>query len=437
MAEKLIDAGFDTWWVGGAVRDMALGVIPKDIDIATEATPDQIAKVFPKLDATTAVLGSVRVTQKGHTFEVTTFREDDEASDGRHPESVQFGDRQHDAKRRDITVNALYWNPISRELWDPFGGEKDLEERLIRIIGEPGIRIKHDALRLLRVVRFRAQLQGQFHPDTYAALRENARLIEDLSGSRQLEELEKMLKGQYADRALEDLWELGIIQYFLPELGVCKGVPQPKDYHHEGDVWEHMLRVVRSFRSEDGIDVRIAGLFHDAGKAKTFELKERIRFDHHATVSAELAEDALKRLQMPGKRVQKISWIIKHHMMMGAFVATESGSEPMSDERKAHWYFHPWFQELLQLFYLDIAGTDPSDYELYNKIVQDFHRFLDKNPRPPRQLLTGDEIMEIVGLAPGARVGEILKLLHDAQITGEITTKKEAMEFLRKLQPKS
>ena len=109
----------------------------------------------------------------------------------------------------------------------------------------------------------------------------------------------------------------------------------------------------------------------------------------------------------------------------------------MSDERKAHWYFHPWFQELLQLFYLDIAGTDPSDYELYNKIVQDFHRFLDKNPRPPRQLLTGDEIMEIVGLAPGARVGEILKLLHDAQITGEITTKKEAMEFLRKLQPKS
>ncbi|MEK7590727.1 MAG: CCA tRNA nucleotidyltransferase [Patescibacteria group bacterium] len=432
IVEKLADAGYDAWWVGGAVRDMLLGKVPKDIDIGTDAQPKDIAKHFPKTDAGSALLGSVRVPLRGHVFEVTTFREDDEASDGRHPESVVFGSREMDAKRRDITMNALYWNPISRELFDPFSGEKDLKEKLIRIVGEPGIRIKHDALRLLRVVRFRAQIEGQYHPDTYTALKVLAPLVEGLSGSRQLEELEKVLKGPHPDRALEDLWELRILERFLPELALCKGIPQPADYHHEGDVWEHMLRIMRAFRDEDGTDVRIAALFHDSGKAKTFSLKERIRFDHHATVSAELAEQALRRLQTPKKRIDKIVWLIKHHMMMGSFVETQSGSKPMSDERKAHWYFHPWFLELMALFWLDIAGTDPADFGLYNKIVQDYHLFLDKNPRPPVQLLTGDEVMDILGLAPGERVGEILFALHAAQIRGEITSKKEAIEYLKK-----
>src|SRR3989338_10291970 len=220
-----------------------------------------------------------------------------------------------------------------------------------------------------------------------------------------------MLAGAHPDRALEDLWELDILPYFLPELHACKGIPQPADYHHEGDVWEHMLRCVRSYREEDGVDLRIAALFHDCGKAKTFSLKERIRFDHHASVSAELAEEALRRLQMPKKRIDKIVWLIKHHMMMGSFVPTRSGSTPMSHDRKAHWYFHPWFQELLALFWLDIAGTDPQDFGLYNKIVQDYHLFLDKNPRPPVQLLSGDEVMEILRLVPGEKVGETLRLL--------------------------
>src|SRR3989338_269041 len=193
IIERLHDAGFDAWWVGGAVREMILEKIPSDIDIATDALPDQVASIFPKTDKTSATLGSVRVPLKNHLFEVTTFREDDEASDGRHPESVVFGKREDDAKRRDITINALYWNPISRALYDPFDGAKDLAERLIRFIGDPAIRIRHDALRILRVVRFRARLSGQYHPETYQALRELAPLLEHLSGTRKLEELEKML----------------------------------------------------------------------------------------------------------------------------------------------------------------------------------------------------------------------------------------------------
>ena len=358
-------------------------------------------------------------------FEVTTFREDDEASDGRRPETVAFGTREADARRRDFTVNALYFHPISRALYDPFGGEGDLKERLIRFIGDPAVRIRHDVLRLFRAVRFRARLGGQYHPETYQALRELAYLTEHLSGSRQLEELEKMLCDFSSARALEDFWELGILEHFLPELHVCKGIPQPADYHHEGDVWEHILSCCRAFREEHGADVRLAAVFHDCGKARTFSLQERIRFDHHASVSADLAAAALRRLQCPRLRTEKIAWLIRHHMMMGSFV-------DMPEDRQGHWYYHPWFPELLQVMWLDIAGTDPADFSLYKKIVQLRDAFLDRHPQPAKPFLTGAEVMEILDLLPGERVGEVLKALHDAQIQRQITTKAEARDFLKR-----
>ncbi len=422
----LTDAGHDTWWVGGGVRDLLMGKIPQDIDIATAALPEQIGALFPRVDMASAALGSVRVPMARDSFEVTTFREDDEASDGRHPESVRFGNREQDAERRDLTINAIYYHPIARELYDPFGGEADVQEKLIEFIGNPATRIKHDALRILRAVRFRAAIDGQYHPETYAALREQASLIEILSGQRKLEELEKLLKGPHPERGLEDQWELGILQYFLPELHKCKGMPQPAQYHHEGDVWDHLMRCVASFREEDGPDVRLAALFHDIGKAETFSQAERIRFDHHATVSADIAGKILARLQCSAKRSEKIQWIIGHHMMMSTFFEID-------DERKAHWYFHPWFQELLAIFWLDIAGTAPSDFTLYDKIVTDYNHFLDAHPRPVKPLLTGEEVMNVLDILPGAKVGEILKQLHDAQVRGEVSKKQEARDFLRHL----
>ena len=425
VVETLFDAGHDTWWVGGAVRDMLLGYVPEDIDVATAALPEQICTVFKRCDRTHAQYGSVRVPAGKDMFEVTTFREDDEASDGRHPESIVYGERERDAKRRDFTVNAIYWHPISQAFYDPFDGQKDLEERLVRFIGEPGVRIKHDALRMLRAVRLRAAIDGQYHPETYRALQEQAILVEQLSGSRRFEELEKMLAGPRPARALEDLWELGILRRFLPELHACKGIPQPADYHHEGDVWEHTMKCIAVFREDDDADLRLATLFHDAGKAETFSLKGRIRFDHHATVSAEVAERALRRLQCSGKRIEKIAWLIKHHMMMLTFFEID-------EQRKAHWYFHPWFGELLRIFQLDIAGTDPADYGLYDRILADYHAFLDSHPRPRKPLLTGNEVMEILGLSPGEKVGEILQRLHDAQMRKEVHGKQEARALLER-----
>lgn len=426
VSEKIINAGHECYWVGGAVRDLLLGALPKDIDMTTSAKPENIEKLFPKSDAKGKVFGSIVVSHKGHTFEITTYREDDAASDGRKPESVRFGSREEDAKRRDATVNAIYFHPVSGDLYDPFDGEKDLRERLVRFIGEPKERIEHDVLRMLRMVRLRATLKGQYEPNTYQALKSSADKITSLSGTRVLEELEKMLACPHPEIAFEDLYETGILPHILPELSKCKGVAQPREYHHEGDVWNHLMQVTTSFTEDHGPDVRIAALFHDIGKPETFQIKERIRFDHHAEASADIASKILKRLQMPSEREKKIHWLIRHHMMMATF-------EELTEERKAHWYFHPWFRELLQLFYLDAAGTTPGDLDFYQSIVTDYNQFLNAHPRPEKPLLSGHDIMEILGIGPGEEVGKISKELYDAQTRKDITTKAEAKEFLKKM----
>lgn len=425
VCEKMADAGYETWWVGGCIRDMLQGHLPEEIDVATDALPDEVQKLFPKNDSKGKDFGSIVVSQKGQRFEITTFREDHENSDGRRPESVKFGTREKDAERRDLTINAIYWNPISRDFFDPYEGQKDLEQKLIRFIGEPEVRITEDALRLLRAVRIRSKIKGQYHPETFAALHKLASHSKVLSGTRMIEEIEKILMGPNPDVAFEDLWETDILEHLIPELYKCKGVAQPAEYHLEGDVWQHTLQCLRSYSEDHGIDTRMAALFHDIGKAETFSLQERIRFDKHAEASAEITKTILSRFQLPTKRVEKICWIIDHHMMMGSFAEMET-------ERKAHWYYHPWFIELLQVFWLDIAGTIPSDFSLYEKIVNDYNHFLDEHPRPEKPLLSGEEIMEQLSLQPGEQVGKVLHQLHDAQIRKEVTTKKEALEFLKK-----
>ncbi len=427
--EVLSNAGYEAWWVGGCVRDMLQDRIPDDIDIATSALPKDIERLFPKSDMQAAALGSVIAAHKGVELELTTFREDDAASDGRHPESVKFGNRAQDSVRRDFTVNAIYFQPQTLALFDPHDGEKDLHNGLIRFIGDAETRIRHDALRMLRAVRFRAAIGGQYHPQTFQALCACAPLAKELSGVRQLAEFERMLLGHKPEAALEDLWETGILKYVFPELAACKGVAQPPEYHQEGDVWEHTKRCAASFTEDHSIDVRLAAVFHDCGKAKTFSVQERIRFDHHAEVSADIADEVFKRVQLPSARREKICWLIRHHMMMGSFAG-------LNNQRKSHWYHHPWFQELLQLFWLDIAGTAPSGFGLYESIVADYNAFLDSHPRPQKPLLSGTEVMEILGLQPGERVGDILKQLHQAQLEKQVTKKAEARAFLEQFRPK-
>ncbi|MDP6575229.1 MAG: CCA tRNA nucleotidyltransferase [Candidatus Peribacteraceae bacterium] len=427
VVEVLTDAGYDTWWVGGCVRDMMMGEVPDDIDIATEALPESVIGLFKKTDETSAKFGSVLVSLKGSVFEVTTFRQDDSASDGRHPESVKFGKRKEDSVRRDFTVNCMYWNPISGELFDPHNGEMDLNERLIRFIGDSEERIEHDALRLLRAIRFRAQIDGQYHPETFEALHKKAKNIEVLSGTRRFNELEKMLMGPHPNRAFEDLWETDVIEHLIPELHACKGIAQPGTMHEEGDVWDHTLDVISKFTEDHEADVRWAALLHDIGKPKTFSIEaDRIHFNEHAPVGGDMSKEVLDRLQCTSKRRDKIAWLISHHMTMSTY-------GEIDDKRKAHWYFHPWFIELLQLFWLDAAGTQPTCFDLYESIIKDYNQFLDAHPRPKKPLLSGEEVMEILGIESGEKVGEYLEKLNKAQIGGKIKLKKEAIEYLKSI----
>lgn len=424
ICETLLDAGYEAWFVGGCVRDMMLGSVPDDIDIATNAAPEAVVKFYNKYDDTAKALGAVVIAEAGQRIEVTTFRTEHELSDGRFPEAVKFTDRAGDAARRDITINAMYFNPISSELFDPFDGQTDLKEKLIRIIGNPSERLQHDALRLLRVIRFRALINGQYHPDTFKALHEQAALISVLSGERRYRELEKILLGPHPEIAFEDLWETDIIEHLLPALHACKGVAQPSSAHEEGDVWNHTMQVIASFTEDHQADVRWAALLHDIGKPATFSIDaDRIKFNEHASKGAIIAKDVLDSLAFPSKRRDKICWLIEHHMMMGTF-------SEIDDVRKHHWYYHPWFIELLQLFWLDIAGTTPSGFDLYEEIIQDYNHFLDANPRPKKPLLSGDDIMEILGIEPGEEIGKLLKQVEHAQQSGKISTKKEALAFL-------
>jgi len=427
IVETLLDAGFEAWWVGGCVRDMLLGNIPEDIDIATIAVPKDVIKLFKKYDDSAAALGTLIISLKGQAFEVTTFRTDHMLTDGRIPKSVTFADREEDAHRRDFTVNSMYWNPISGELDDPYMGALDLNEKMIRFIGYPEARIKQDALRLLRAIRFRALIGGQFHPSTFACIHKRSKDIEILSGYRRYTELSKILLGPHPEIAFEDLWETDIIQYLIPELHACKGVAQPESMHKEGDVWNHIIKILGSFTDDHKLDVRWAALLHDIGKPDTFTLEEdRIHFNNHAHVGSELSKKVLERLQCTAEQRDKISWLVGHHMMMGTF-------SEIDDERKAHWYYHPWFIELLQLFWLDIAGTEGSNFDFYESVVQDYNAFLDSHPLPPKPLLTGKDVMKILGIPSGEEIGRVLKTLYDAQIRKEVTTKKEAEEFIRNI----
>ena len=423
IVDRLMDAGFDTWWVGGAIRDMLQGKVPKDIDIATAAHPDQILRLFPRATTANAKLGSVRVRMHRRVYEITTFRTESPEISKRMPLEVSFGTREEDAERRDFTINALYFNPSTRALYDPFHGEEDLKERLIRFIGDPVQRITQDPLRLLRAIRMRATLEAQYHPDTFAALHALSSIIRTVSKTRQLEELEKLLLCGNGARGLEDMWELDILEHAMPVLHRCKGTPQPADFHHEGDVWDHTLQCVRAFQPDHLPDVRLATLFHDIGKVETFTLKERIRFDHHATLSADLADALFEAMGMALKRREKIHWLIEHHMTMTPLLE-------MNEERKTHWYHHPWFMELLQVFWLDIAGTTPADYTLYDRILADYQSFLDSHPLPLKPLLTGNDIQKLTGLKPGSRVGELLEMLREEQEKGTIRSKKEAIAYI-------
>ncbi len=427
IVETLQKQGYQALIAGGAVRDMLLGKDPKDIDIVTDATPEEIEGLFTRTYAVGKAFGVIHVHQGEHTFEVATFRSDSGYSDGRRPDFVTFCNAEQDALRRDFTINGMFYNPIADKLYDYVEGEKDLKEGVIRFIGDPEQRVQEDSLRLLRAVRFAHQIQGQYEPRTYAAVKKFAHLVTRVSWERIRDELNKLIVLPSRAEGFEDLQDLGLLGHILPEVEAMKGVAQPRMYHREGSVWAHAMRAIHTLTGERAKDLRLlwATLLHDVGKPRTFAVEERIRFDKHAEVSASMTQEILSRLRFPKKDIEAVCWAIEHHMSL--FHLLDDDADELMKRR---WFTNPYFLLLLELHRADGAGTLPPDYNTYNKLYKAYMETMDSLPTTLPKIISGEEVQQIFHVQ-GKDIGLMLALVKDQQLLGKVTTKEEALEFLR------
>lgn len=429
IIDRLHKAGFEAYLAGGCVRDILLEREPKDYDIVTSALPEQIEKLFKKSRAIGKHFGVIQVEEGGHHFEIATFRSDSGYTDGRRPDFVTFTSAEEDAKRRDFTINGLFLNPFTNEIKDFVNGKIDLKEHLIRFIGEAKSRIQEDHLRILRAIRFKNRLGFRFHPDTYIALKEHAALVTKVSSERLRAELNEMLLHSSRVQALKDMDELGILEILLPEISRLKGITQPFEYHMEGDVYEHTLAALKSIKSTQNSLLIWATLLHDTGKAETFKLKERIRFDSHAEHSSTIAENVLNRLHFSRSFVAEVSFLTRHHMMWVSL-------RDMPDSRKQHWIFDKRFPNLLKLFKADASGSKPLDLSLYKDIQTIVQRIKTQYKKLPKALIDGHALQKELQLKPGPLVGKILEKIYHAQLERSIATKKDALILGKELYDK-
>ncbi len=312
IIKTLEDNGYSAFIVGGCVRDSLLGNVPNDWDITTNATPEKVKELFNKTIDTGIQHGTVTVLVGAKSYEVTTFRKDGDYKDSRHPESVEYtDDLVLDLSRRDFTVNAMAYNE-NFGLVDPFGGISDLEISLIKCVGNPTTRFSEDALRMLRAVRFSAQLSFSIHESVISALKEKSEDILNISAERIREELNKMLLSDNSFEAFLTLYETSLLKHILPELDRCFDTEQNIKYHLY-NVGIHSLYVVKNCPKK--LYLKYAALFHDIGKpdtkkTDTFGIDT---FRNHSKLSTELAEKVLRRLKMDNKSIDKILRLIKYH----------------------------------------------------------------------------------------------------------------------------
>lgn len=425
IIKKLKAAGFEAYWAGGCVRDMLLGIKPKDFDIVTSAKPDEIEDVLEHTVPIGKQFGVILTLMNGHHFEVATFRSDAGYTDGRRPDAVIFTNAEEDAKRRDFTINGMFYDPLSDKVLDYVGGQKDLEARLIRFIGRPSERILEDHLRILRAIRLKNTLNFQYEPKTYEAVMKHASLLIDkVSNERIRDELNKIIISPYAVNAFQDMEDTGILKIILPELQKMKGVAQPYQYHQEGDVWTHAMQSLAALPETASLPLRWATLLHDVGKPETFKLAERIRFDTHDRKSRDVAYKLLSRLHFDNRMIDEVCWLIEHHMIVVPLVKMPKG-------RRLVWFHHVYFKNLLDLFYADARGTTPPHTEIIDQIAKLYHDDLQSMPKPPPPLLHGEDVMKAMKMKPGKKVGFILNKIREKQLAGELKTKKEALGWLK------
>jgi poly(A) polymerase len=422
--------GHAAFLVGGCVRDILLDRDPADYDVATNATPEEVLQLFSHALDVGAQFGVVLVRQDPLKAEVATFRSDVGYSDGRHPDQVVYSQTpEEDVQRRDFTINGLLMRHDTGEVLDFVGGRADLAAGIIRAIGEPSRRFVEDKLRMLRAVRFAARFNYTIEPATFGAIRKHAKGIHVVSAERIREELTKLLTEGAARRGFELLDELGLLAEVLPEIAAMKGVPQPPQFHPEGDVWIHTLLMLEGLAAGASPTLAWGVLLHDIGKPPTFrpasDTGDRIRFDGHVDVGVRMADELCRRLHFSNDYTDQIKALVANHMKF----------KDVSQMRRAtlkRFVRLPQFDEHLELHRLDCRSSH-GKLDAYDAV----RAFLAETPptqvRPPR-LLSGDDLKDL-GYTPGPEFQKILATLEDAQLEEAVQTRDQALEFVRRHYP--
>jgi poly(A) polymerase len=410
----------EVYLVGGAVRDALLGGTPTDWDLATSLRPEALASLFPGARHRDLRLGAVQLRDDAGEIAVTSYRTEAGYRDHRHPDEVCFvDDAAQDALRRDFTVNAVYADPESGSLFDPCGGVADLEDRVLRAIGDPRARLAEDPLRILRAIRLAASCGLELEEATAAALAEYAPLLHELSVERIFDELTRMFSGPGRGRALRLSVEHAVAREVLPEVPPMDGVEQPPQYHPEGDVLTHVCMVLDEVAAGDPVQAWTAVL-HDVGKPATFErAADRIRFSGHDQLSAQMAADALARLHAPRALTDTVVEVCRDHIRFASLLQ-------MTPVKRERWMRSPSFPAHLEFHRADCAGSH-GDLSVYSEA----RRLLAAlPPLPPPPLCRGADVIAL-GVREGPIVGEILRELQSRLDERGETDRGAALALLR------
>jgi poly(A) polymerase len=430
---KLQDEGYTAFLVGGCVRDLQLGKEPLDYDIATDATPEQVATIFEKSWAIGKAFGVVLIEESGHKFEVATFREESDYRDGRRPEQVQYSNAEADALRRDFTINGIFYDPLLDRYHDFVGGRQDIADKILRFIGNPDTRVNEDFLRLLRAVRFRHRFDLAYDFDTGKALKTHASLVTQIAAERIIDELNKIIVHKSRAKALKDLYELGMLGKLFPEVEALADTDQPHDHHGEGDVLTHTFLVLEGMKEDEDLALYWAAFFHDYAKAKCKRWNGTMwTYPGHDQIADEMVAPLLKRLKFNNKLQADIIWLLRYKAIFETFYE-------MSLSKRLHYFDQPQFENLTKLERYDIAGCIPENEKEHQEALREID-LVHENweyahraglvPSSKPELYTGEEIMEITGIPASAKIGSLKASLRDLQMEGEIKTRKEAKLWL-------
>jgi poly(A) polymerase len=423
LVERLRAAGHEAFFAGGCVRDMLLGREAHDIDIATSARPEDVQKLFPRTVAIGAAFGVIVVLEADFEFQVATFRSDGAYKDGRHPESVSFTTAEGDAKRRDFTVNGLFYDPIEKQVIDYVGGEADLKEGILRCIGNPEERFSEDKLRLIRCVRFGASLGFQIEEETWKAVCRMAPQITAVSAERLRDELVKIFTHLSRVRGFDLLDASGLLEILLPEVTRMKGCEQPPDFHPEGDVFVHTRLMLSLLPPEVSVPLVFSVLLHDTGKPGTFRRDEtgRIRFNGHESVSAEITTTIFERLRFSNSETDATVVGVKNHMSF-------KDVKNMRVATLKRFLARPTIEDEMELHRVDCLGSHG---------LLDNHEFLrakqvefSNAPLIPPPLITGRDLIAN-GYKPGPLFKKILEAVEAMQLEGTVTTPAEALAWVK------